>query len=133
MKRIELKHVEVMPQQLQAGILYVSREFGTAQHLCACGCGSKVRTPLSPAEWRLEETPQGPTLTPSIGNWQRPCRSHYWIWRGTIRWAGQWSDAQIAHGRKRDQQRLQAHLERGNSKRPKGVWNSLMGWLGMRG
>ena len=68
-----------MPKELASGILYVSEEFGTAAHLCPCGCGSKIRTPLGPADWGFVETEFGPTLDPSIGNWQRACQSHYWI------------------------------------------------------
>ena len=45
-----------MPQDLRPGVLYVSEEFGAAAHLCACGCGEKVSTPLGPTEWSLEET-----------------------------------------------------------------------------
>jgi len=128
--RIELKHVEFMPEQLQPGLLYVSLEFGTAQHLCACGCGSKVRTPLGPAEWQLQETPQGPTLRPSIGNWQRPCRSHYWIWQGEVEWSGNWSEARVAAGRARDQRRLEQHVQRGAGKGRVGFWARLLRFLG---
>src|SRR5438477_3753793 len=97
--RIRLERVRFMPKELQPGILYVSEEFGAAAHLCACGCGSKIRTPLAPTEWSLEETASGPSLRPSVGNWQKPCRSHYWIDRGEIKWAGQWTEEQIAAGR----------------------------------
>jgi len=44
--RFQIEHVHSMPKELSPGILYVSEEFRTAAHLCACGCGSKVRTPL---------------------------------------------------------------------------------------
>jgi hypothetical protein len=75
--RFVLQRVRYMPKELQPGVLYVSEEFLTAAHLCACGCGAKIRTPLGPAEWSVEEAPQGPTLWPSVGNWQQGCRSHY--------------------------------------------------------
>jgi len=100
-----------MPKALRPGVLYVSREFGTAAHLCACGCGLKVRTPLGPTEWALEETEWGPTLYPSIGNWQQPCRSHYWIYRGEVRWAEAWTVDQIAAGRRAEEARRRAHYE----------------------
>lgn len=130
--RVELKHVVHMPNDLQPGTLYVSLEFQTAQHLCACGCGSKVRTPLGPAEWQLEETVRGPTLRPSIGNWQRPCRSHYWIWQGNVEWSGNWSDLQVAAGRARDHRRLVQHLERSNgAKKSPGVWQQLRRLFGL--
>ena len=97
--KIRLERVRAMPARLQPGVLYVSEEFETAAHLCACGCGSKVRTPLAPTEWKFTDHPQGPSLYPSIGNWQRPCQSHYWIRRGEIEWSTKWTSQQIATGR----------------------------------
>lgn len=97
--RIRAVQVREMPQVLEAGVLYVSQEFGTAAHLCACGCGSKIRTPLGPAEWTYTETALGPSLSPSIGNWQRPCKSHYWIIEGEIEWARRWTQREIEAGR----------------------------------
>ena len=102
--KIELLEVEFIPSELVPGVLYVAREFGAAMHLCACGCGSKVSTPLGPTEWSLTDGSHGPTLDPSIGNWQR-CRSHYWIDDGQVRWAGQWTDEQILAGRRAEQDR----------------------------
>lgn len=130
MKRFELQHVKVMPQDLQNGILYVSLEFGTAHHLCACGCGLKVRTPLSPAEWELQETSLGPTLRPSIGNWQFPCKSHYLIQKGAVVWSNQWSDARIAAGRETEQRKLREYLD---SRRPANPnwWRRLLQWMGL--
>ena len=129
--KFRIQHVDAMPQILQSGVLYVSREFETAHHLCACGCGQKVRTPLSPAEWQVEESPKGVTLRPSIGNWQLPCRSHYLIHKGEVVWSEQWSDSQIAAGRVRDQQKLQTYLDSRRHK-PPGWWNRLLTWLGIR-
>ena len=84
--RYVLQRVRYMPKDLRAGVLYVSEEFFTAAHLCACGCGAKIRTPLGPAEWSVQEAPQGPTLWPSVGNWQQGCRSHYWFRNGEVVW-----------------------------------------------
>ena len=83
----EMQRVHYMPKELRPGVLYVSEEFDIAMHLCACGCGSKVKTPLGPTEWSVEETKSGPSLRPSVGNWQQACQSHYWINRGEVRWA----------------------------------------------
>ena len=41
------------PDKLEAGKLYVSMEFASVAHLCACGCGAEVVTPLSPTDWML--------------------------------------------------------------------------------
>ena len=109
--KIRLERVRYMPKTLQQGVLYVSEEFGTAAHLCACGCGSKIRTPLGPTDWAIEESQSGPTLRPSVGNWQQACESHYWIWRGDIRWAEKWTPHEIAAGRRGEQRRREAYYD----------------------
>ena len=48
MNTIKLERVQYMPKQLSPGILYVSEKYSVAGHLCACGCGNKVITPLGP-------------------------------------------------------------------------------------
>lgn len=101
--KIKLEHVYYMPKELKLGVLYISKEFGAAAHLCACGCGAKIRTPLRPTEWSLEETDCGPTLWPSIGNWQQKCQSHYWIYRGEVKWAEKWTPEQITAGRRNEE------------------------------
>jgi len=98
-------------------VLYVSEEFGTAAHLCACGCGAKVRTPLGQAEWTLKETANGPTLRPSVGNWQHPCRSHYLITDGQIIWCGQWTPEEILAGRQEEEEYRAAYFEDRQAKR----------------
>lgn len=108
--RFRLERVQTMPKLLEPGVLYVAQHYGAAAHLCACGCGSKIRTPLGPTEWTLKETPRGPTLHPSIGNWQKPCRSHYVISGGAVIWAGNWTDAQVAAGRRDERERLDAYF-----------------------
>lgn len=103
--KIELQRVQYMPKELKPGVLYVSEEFGAAAHLCACGCGSKIRTPLGPTEWSLEKSDRGPTLHPSVGNWQQVCQSHYLIYRGEIIWADKLTPKQIAAGRRYEEDR----------------------------
>jgi hypothetical protein len=126
--KIRLERVRYMPKQILSNVLYVSEEFGTAAHLCACGCGKKVRTPLGPAEWSLEETSAGPTLRPSIGNWQLPCRSHYWIRRGQIVWADRWSAEEIVEGRRREEERRFSHYDEIGRKRS-GALARLWQWI----
>jgi Family of unknown function (DUF6527) len=111
LSEIKLQRVEYMPKQLEPGILYVSEEFGAAAHLCACGCGEKIRTPLGPTEWSIKETAGGPSVWPSVGNWQKACQSHYVIQSGKIMWHGKWSAAQIAAGRRDEQARRKAHYD----------------------
>jgi hypothetical protein len=102
-ERFESRFVEHFPERLQPGVLYVSMEFASVAHLCACGCGNQVITPLSPARWRLSFDGEGIWLNPSIGNWSFPCRSHYWIERSQVRWSYEMSEKEIDGGRRRAQ------------------------------
>ena len=94
--RLRHEFVEHIPEQLDDGVLYVSIRFGTLVHRCACGCGEEVVTPLGPVEWRLTYDGRTVSLEPSIGNWSFPCRSHYWIDEGIVRWARGFSGAEVA-------------------------------------
>ena len=42
--------IEHFPDQLERGVLYVSMKYAICAHTCACGCGQKVITPLSPTK-----------------------------------------------------------------------------------
>ena len=119
---MELQRVEFMPKELKPGILYVSEKYSTAAHLCACGCGAKIRTPLGPTEWEFENTKRGPSLWPSIGNWQQRCQSHYIIRKGEVVWADRWTPEQIRAGRESEQARRQAYYEAFDRQR--------VGWFG---
>ena len=112
MRRATVRHefVEFVPNDLELGVLYVSIPYATAVHLCACGCGIKVVTPISPPEWQLRWDGDTISLHPSIGNWQFPCRSHYWIRRNMIEWARPMTEREIAASRQRDAADLDAHL-----------------------
>lgn len=98
-QRYSHQFVEFVPDALEEGVLYVSMAYATAVHKCACGCGREVVTPLSPTDWQLSFNGEVVSLDPSIGNWSFPCRSHYYIRRGLVRWAGDMSDAAIQRGR----------------------------------
>ena len=125
-ERFRLQKVKYTPAKLDPGVLYVAEEFGAAAHLCACGCGTTVRTPLD--RWSLIVTKAGPTLDPSVGNWQEPCQSHYWIERGTIRWAPKWTPEQIVSGRQHESERLRARYDALNRKRA-GKLTRFWRWL----
>ena len=47
-----------------------------ASHLCACGCGETVVTPIFPKLWQLYYNGKEISLTSSIGNYEFPCQSH---------------------------------------------------------
>lgn len=125
--RLTLQRVHYMPKQLAPGILYVSEEFDVAGHLCACGCGNKVMTPLGPTEWSFTDTPRGPSLRPSIGNWQLSCRAHYWIDGGRIEWSGAWSADQVERGRHTEEERRRTYYE--SRKAKDGVVARIRRWL----
>jgi hypothetical protein len=102
-QKLDHRFVEAVPSELVSGILYVSLEYATMMHLCCCGCGNEVVTPLSPSDWKMTYDGQTVSVQPSIGSWSLPCRSHYVIRRGRVNWANDWNDEQIAKGRARDQ------------------------------
>lgn len=111
--------VEFIPERLEPGRLYVSMEYGAVAHLCACGCDSKVNTPLTPTDWKLTYDGEAVTLTPSIGSWSLPCRSHYFVTANRIRWAEAWSDEQVRLNRASDQRAKQKYYEAGDTASPK--------------
>lgn len=100
--KLRHKFVSTVPETLEDGVLYVSPEYRTMTHKCCCGCGHEVVTPLGPTDWKLTFDGVSISLYPSIGNWSLTCRSHYWIDQGAVKWAGQWSEAEIAAGRAYD-------------------------------
>lgn len=102
MRRLDHEFVDVIPEKPEPGRLYVCMQYATAVHLCCCGCGREVVTPLSPAQWRMSFDGESVSLHPSIGNWSLPCRSHYVIRNGRVLTAGRWTDEEIEQGRSRD-------------------------------
>lgn len=109
MKRdtINYAFVDAIPDALEERTIYVSIDFATAAHKCCCGCGHEVVTPLSPTDWKITHDGVSVSLSPSIGNWSFPCRSHYWIVRNEVRWAAQWTQEQIEAGRAADRRAKQ--------------------------
>lgn len=98
-----LRHefVDHIPDPLCEGVVYISIKFRTVVHKCPCGCGSEVVTPLSPKSWRLAYDGEKVSLEPSIGNWNLPCQSHYWIRANKIVWAPTWFTHRFVSGVKR--------------------------------
>ena len=66
----------------------MSMQYAICGHLCACGCGEKVITPLSPKQWKIACNGEDVTLYPSIGNYAFACQSHYFLTNGNIIWVG---------------------------------------------
>lgn len=101
-KHLEHRFVKYIPEKLEPGILYISIEYATAAHSCCCGCGEEVVTPFTPTDWKMTFDGASVSLSPSIGNWNLPCRSHYIIDRGKVITAMPWTDKQIEQERHRD-------------------------------
>jgi hypothetical protein len=106
-KLAELRHefVDLIPEEPEAGVLYISIPYATAIHLCACGCGREVVTPLTPTDWELTFDGETVSLWPSIGNWSFGCESHYFVKRGCVSWAKKMTREQIENGRAHDRKR----------------------------
>lgn len=100
--KLDHRFVERIPRALEPGVLYISMQYATAGHSCACGCGEEVMTPFTPTDWKMIFNGETVSLWPSVGNWQLACRSHYIIENGRVILAGAWTQRQIAAERKRD-------------------------------
>jgi hypothetical protein len=99
---LEHRFVERIPRTLEPGVLYISMEYATAAHSCACGCGEEVMTPFTPTDWRMTFDGETVSLWPSVGNWQLACRSHYVVEKDNVIRAGDWTPQQIAAEQQRD-------------------------------
>lgn len=81
------KFVDHMPEQLEEGVLYLAPHYDCAMHKCMCGCGESVCTPLGENGWSWSKDSGGNvSLHPSIGNFQYPCKSHYFLKNGKVQW-----------------------------------------------
>jgi Family of unknown function (DUF6527) len=113
--------VEFIPHDLEPGILYVSMPYATAAHLCACGCGGRTITPLSPVDWRLSFDGESVSLWPSIGNWGFLCQSHYWIRDNRVVWSRKWTSQRIRRQQEQDRAMRTAFFARRKASRDSGA------------
>lgn len=93
--KFQFKFVDFIPDIIEDGILYISLDYGTVIHKCACGCGNEVNTPLTPTGWKMIYNGEVISLKPSVGNWSFECKSHYWITNNKVEWSATWSDETI--------------------------------------
>ena len=80
--QIEPVYVEFIPDlhEMEERKVYISKEYRTSCHKCLCGCGELTVLPLHKDGWQLIEHEDGRiSFTPSIGNYQYACKSHYII------------------------------------------------------
>lgn len=99
---VSFEFVEYMPTTLALQTLYISLRFRTTAHLCLCGCGEKVVNPLRPDRWSMIFDGSSISLSPSVGNSGLPCKSHYWIKQGKVKWLPPMTSAQSAFAFERD-------------------------------
>ena len=78
---VEIKYGEFIPEQLEFGKMYYSREYSVANHLCLCGCGVKAPIPINDLEWSISNENSKLTVKPSLQQLFE-CRSHYIITNG---------------------------------------------------
>ncbi|MFD2582656.1 DUF6527 family protein [Pedobacter vanadiisoli] len=87
---IRNKYVEIIPEELRPGFLYVEGDGYKNQFaslLCPCGCNEDINLNLEPDEdpcWSLSAG-NLTDLSPSI--WKsNNCRSHFFIKKGKVKW-----------------------------------------------
>lgn len=115
MKTLQHRFVELIPEKPESGILYISLEYCTAIHLCVCGCGNEVVTPISPTDWKISFNGETVSLSPSIGNWNFKCQTHYWITNNKIEMARKWSRKEIDSGRNSDSKKKRIYFKKKKS------------------
>ncbi|TXD73555.1 DUF6527 family protein [Aequorivita antarctica] len=113
---MKFKHqfVEFMPDDIQEGIIYISLEYKSVIHKCACGCGKEVNTPLHSTGWKMIYNGETISLKPSVGNWSFDCKSHYWIINNDVQWSSKWSDEKIRKVRKMENSERQEYYKNKN-------------------
>jgi hypothetical protein len=85
---------ERLPPQVGPFEFHYSRRFEMAALACACGCGHRVMLNLLDQHHLVIEGGL-PTVTPSILVSDAPCLSHFFIRRGQVEWAQQWSKKKV--------------------------------------
>jgi hypothetical protein len=103
--------VQLIPGELEDGVVYVSIRYRVVTHLCPCGCGERVVTPLHPMQWTLSYDGETVSLNHSIGG--GGCNSHYFITRDKVRWALPLTDKQRTRAARRDLTALRAGYDGG--------------------
>tara|TARA_R110002167_G_scaffold308208_3_gene512958 strand:+ start:249 stop:629 length:381 start_codon:yes stop_codon:yes gene_type:complete len=125
---MEPRFVDTIPRELEDGVLYFAMEYGTVLHKCCCGCGSEVNTPLSPTDWNMKYDGKKVSLSPSIGNWDYHCRSHYWIIENEVVWARSWSQSEVEENR-REYPQVKIETDGPKKMRDKNLFIRIWDWL----
>lgn len=110
---MKYKFIDNIPDEIiKEDVLYISLEYDITKHKCPCGCGSIIVASLSPARYSITYDGESVSLYPSIGNWNLPCKSHYFIRNGKIIWAGQFNDQQIKKVIQNDHRTLKEYSDK---------------------
>jgi len=81
---------ERLPERPGPFEFHYSKRFEMAALACACGCGHRVMLNLLDQHHLVVENGL-PTVTPSILVSDSSCLSHFFIKKGEVHWAQQWS------------------------------------------
>ncbi len=82
-KQFKTLYVDTLPlkKDMEEGIVYVSERTWQSSHLCACGCGDEILTPLVRGGWKhVVNEKDEITLFPSVTS--ESCDSTYSINQG---------------------------------------------------
>ena len=84
---VRVEFVEVMPENKEYGVLYISKRFNLVICLCPDGCGYEAVMPLKPKAygWDYKEQDGKVTLSPSVAN-DCPNKAHFFIRDNKIIW-----------------------------------------------
>jgi hypothetical protein len=88
--------VEQLPKVLSDGVVYHDEEFQLAALLCACGCGHRI-TLLVPDSHQVSSEGGLATIRPSIAVCDAPCKSHFFITAGKVKWLPAFTQAQASN------------------------------------
>lgn len=102
-----IEEVERIPTDLEDGVVYLSEEYEIAALKCACGCGHTI-TLLVGDGHQVDNLDGVPDISPSIGAWDAPCKSHFCVKKGEIVWAGTMSGEAIRVSMERQ---LERHVQ----------------------
>lgn len=121
--RYRYRAVERVPKEMEPGVVFHSEEFELAGLLCACGCGHRI-TLLVPDSHQVFDQGGWATVRPSIGVFDAPCRSHFFIRGGQVDWMPAFSGGQAASIM---QAQIARHVMR--DRKPLSRWGWMVAWI----
>ena len=117
--QITPEFVDDIPRELDHDKLYICCRYRAVTHLCACGCGIEINTPMHPTGWTIIYNGDSVSLFPSVGNWSENCQSHYWVTNNQIHWTTRWSRRKIEQARRARDRELGLYFFSANTDRYK--------------